>query len=417
MKLVIKCDHEHKMKYLHYLMIFWMCQLLQTNLFFAIGIDNSYIITIVFGLFVAVSYKKRVSLHSKYVLWYVLLICCVLFSITKTSGGLTSGTVLHVLGKILFVYVTITFDTKEFVHRFVKLTYVFSICSLICWGIYVVLGPGVASAICRFLYHNGELYGLFFIGYNFTITGIAELRNTYLFSEPGVYQILINIALYFVLFHEDKIKDKSIKYIIVFIITILTIQSTEGYLIFLIILLAGVLRKNHNKSRALMRIKYAIVMFFAVVLVYLNKFATQTSFIYVNFFAKIMNSSNQLDFSQGTAAARYDSIHKFASFSKSGIDNILFGVGSTGGSAGQYVDINGMLVLIVYFGVIFAVIFYGFNAFQCIKYSKDFFEFVCIVFIVICHGISQPDFMNVLILLIMLYNPLEAFGRYQYKGD
>lgn len=417
MQLIINCDQEHKLKYLHYLMIFWMCQLLKTNLFFTIGIDNSYIITILFGVMVAALYKKRVLFLSKYVLWYILLISCVLFSIVMTGGALTIGTILHVLGKILFVYVTIMFDAKKFAHRFVKLTYVFSISSLVCWGIYIVFGAGAAAAISRLLYHRGNLYGLFFIGYNFTSTGITGGRNAYLFSEPGVYQLLVNTALYFVLFHEDEFKDKSIKYVIVFIITILTIQSTEGYMIFLMILLAGLLRKNPDRSKALMKIKYALIVFVGIAFTYLSKFANQSSFIYVNFFGKIMNSSNQLDFSQGTAAARYNSFQNFFSFFEAGIDKILFGVGSAGGTGGQYVDTNGMLVLVVYFGLIFAVVFYGYNLYQCMKYSKDFFELICIVFIVICHGMSQPDFMNVMIVLVMLFNPLEAFTQYQCEGD
>lgn len=416
--MVIDVSLESRQKYLHYALIFWMIQLIKSNFFAAVGIDRMYILTIVIALFLLIAYRQRVPLYKSHTLWFIALATCGILGMVSTSGALTLGTILNTLGKILFVYVVIVFDSRNFVKRFVHLAYVMSVCSILCWLIYVVLGSSVAQMICNFLYHGGpNQYGLFLIGYDFSQHGIIGLRNTYMYAEPGVHQMIPNTALIFTLFYGDRVSEKRIRYVLAFIINILTIQSTEGYMILISTLLIAVLQSERLQSTGFKNIRYILLTIFAGAYFYVVNFVTEGSFLYRNFYIKIFNESNQIDFTRGTASARTDSLLKVESFFNADISTILFGAGSatSGVSTSSFSGINGIFVLVAYFGMIFAVIFYGYCLYQLIKNRNNILFVFAVIFAIICHGMSQPDFMNVLCVSMLLYGSIYNIEKYNWE--
>lgn len=407
--MVISTNRESRLKYIHYALIFWMIQLIKSNFFAAVGIDAMYILTLLISVAILCLYKPRIRLYKYHTLWFFALVACSLLGMVSTSGGLTLGTVLNTLGKILFVYVVIELDSYNFVNRFVKMAYVMSVCSIICWLIYVILGSGVTGFICRFLYHGGpNQYGLFFIGYDFSQQGIIGLRNTYMYAEPGVHQMIPNTALIFALFYGERVEKNVSKYVIVFIINILTIQSTEGYMILIATLVIAVFQTKRFQTKSFKNIRYVLLSFFAVAYVYVTRFVTEESFFYRNFYIKIFNEANEIDFTRGTASARTDSLQKVISFFNADLSTILFGSGSvsSGATRSAYSGINGLFVLIAYFGIIFGIIFYLFSLYQLVKNRKNILHICAVLFAVICHGMSQPDFMNVLCVSMLLYGSI-----------
>ena len=81
-------------------------------------------------------------------------------------------------------------------------------------------------------------------------------RNFGLFSEPGQFQIFLNIGLFLELFSTKKINPKIL---LVYIITFLTCNSTNGYISALLIILAYLLGKNY-KEKSLSRIKRYVAL-------------------------------------------------------------------------------------------------------------------------------------------------------------
>lgn len=76
--------------------------------------------------------------------------------------------------------------------------------------------------------------------------GGMQYRNYSVFSEPGVFQFYINIALIFELWFIKDYKHKTLR-ITILIITLITTFSTAGILVGFLIILAFVIQKKERK--------------------------------------------------------------------------------------------------------------------------------------------------------------------------
>ncbi|MDU6365061.1 MAG: hypothetical protein E6582_16250 [Clostridium sp.] len=90
---------------------------------------------------------------------------------------------------------------------------------------------------------------------------MGSTRNSGMFWEPGAFQCFINISLIFELFGEKKNKFN----IILFIITIITTQSTTGYIIMAMVLLYSMVTlkiKFKNKTNVILLFLVIIIGLF-----------------------------------------------------------------------------------------------------------------------------------------------------------
>lgn len=134
--------------------------------------------------------------------------------------------------RFLAVYAAVRVDPERFAGRFLKLTCLLASVSLLLFCFVQAAGPERALALFSRLYTLpnrkewlGPGCGLFLVGYNF----MDPARNAYLFGEPGEYQSLISAALYLLTFEENGLPEKKkARYLAVFLVTLLTIQSTVG---------------------------------------------------------------------------------------------------------------------------------------------------------------------------------------------
>lgn len=91
-------------------------------------------------------------------------------------------------------------------------------------------------------------------------------RNIGIFYEPGVYQIVLNAAIYILLYCEECVDiepKKRIRYLVVLIIAVLSTRSTTGYL-GMGILFLGILFKRRNRETQ--RVACMILLVTAVLL-------------------------------------------------------------------------------------------------------------------------------------------------------
>lgn len=96
------------------------------------------------------------------------------------------------------------------------------------------------SIFCLTIFFIGTKYDLYQYAFNykdhsiiwgFNLHAIKQARNSGLFWEPGGYQIFLNLALFFMMDNKEVDLSKKWLQVIVFVISILTTQSTTGYLI------------------------------------------------------------------------------------------------------------------------------------------------------------------------------------------
>lgn len=124
-------------------------------------------------------------------------------------------------------------DYKVFITNYIKIMYVIAIISLVCFFI-AVFEPQLAEKLSSNMGHGMRIYKVSPF-YTWGWDNIF-LRNSGVFWEPGAYQGFLNIAFLMILIYKKYIKNSSLK-LIVFSMTIVTTQSTSGYIIFILIII------------------------------------------------------------------------------------------------------------------------------------------------------------------------------------
>lgn len=227
---------------------------------------------------------------------------------------------LNYLECILITYVTYTIDKNKFCERFVKLCMFFLVFSLFFY-VMGVIAPDVLLQIYNrengVIWANSYGWQYYMRGRFLYVVRISELkRNNSIFTEPGIWQMLLNSALFMLLFMQDEFSNiknkKKILWIVLIVITTLTTVSTTGYIA--LALIVGFYLISNRKMRSfsddkkskksILRIILIIVAIGCAVLTVDAIKNFQESFLYQKVFLKILEST-----SDGTSGhARYSMI-------------------------------------------------------------------------------------------------------------
>ena len=241
-----------------YLMLIWH----DAGIVFLIGRNLSRHLILVVCL-ILMLLKQRC--RSQRMLWFVLAILLDVIFVRCLSGGVGINYVLNAFSGIAIAYTAFKYDKENFVDRFVKTVVFFAATSVICWLI-TNIAPSIFerltvlsySPYSNRIYTTDKAFTLSPVYYHGVLlyvmrTGNELIRNNGIYNEPGLYQMVLNTALFFVLFFPEQLKSrtkKQKKFILILIIAIITCQSTTGYLS-LGALLIGYLvtqRKNEKKD-------------------------------------------------------------------------------------------------------------------------------------------------------------------------
>lgn len=149
------------------------------------------------------------------------------------SGGVGISTWTQFSCRIILTYLAVYVNKQRFLTRFIKIVFVISLISLLFWSGSIV-APTFTKALLPNIYVS-EFYTKIPYYSNILYSWLqdGEMRNCGMFTEPGRYQIVLNSAVYFLLFYRDKIDIKTRKkniIMMILIVTVLTAQSTTGYL-------------------------------------------------------------------------------------------------------------------------------------------------------------------------------------------
>ena len=263
---------------------------------------QSEVVLIVLIFFVIMG-VKRYSLFSFEKIWFPLFLLIAIFFVRMISGGIGIDMWELYASQILIVYMVFQVDFDMALTRYIKFTTVMAVMSLMFWVIAQVNPDILQSMLTLTTDQNASFYGLWI----YTLVPQHIERNTGIFTEPGRYQTVIISAILILAFFSNHLNitpKKQKKVFIVLIITLITIQSTTGYLGFMIILL-GILiqRKKDNASVS----KKALVVLSVLAIGFLAfDYWTNSSdsIIESTFFEKLADTDISDEYSSGGARLR-----------------------------------------------------------------------------------------------------------------
>lgn len=161
------------------------------------------------------------------------------------STGFNFAGFFEILSVVLTVILLYKLDT-DVMTKFIQIVYFFSCISLIC---YIIISSGAGTILTKlFSTYNtgmGTVSGKFLFVYNLNNPD----RNAGIFTEPGIYQAILIMCIYVILFYRERINlsDKKIaRYLIVLLITLITTKTAAGY-IGLTVISVGILLKRKEK--------------------------------------------------------------------------------------------------------------------------------------------------------------------------
>lgn len=171
--------------------------------------------------------------------------------VRSTTNAMGPTELLTWMAMICVTIVAVGFNTAKFLERLVRLVAALASISVCVYAISLVI-PGIWSHITPvsfpLLFGEGywmdsatyittnyyQAHGLFF----YVDRGFDFERNVGIFREPAVYQVLLNSMIFVLLYMCPKaLESNKKKYIVLFVVTLLTTESATGYLLMCILFL------------------------------------------------------------------------------------------------------------------------------------------------------------------------------------
>lgn len=390
---------------LQYFAIYMSLQFLSGRVSLFLGSDLFYGFCLVFSAAYIFIHNRAFREDSKYFLYLLIIMCFALITTVFTGGALSIATTLSLLSRYLMVYVAIVSNREKFIERFLKMCYVLAITSVIIFAFVQIAGQDTAMRLMSPLYEIKNTlswmpssYGLFFIVYNFRNGN----RNSYMFGEPGLYQMVIILALYFTVFKAKHLSDKQkARYVIVFLITMITIQSTTGFMSLIVLILCVIFSNGLKINR---KIKGLIMSLAIAGFVYILFFAGKDSIIYTSFMNKLFDDGGSLNLAVGTGSDRVTSILRFVWLLNNRFMDFMIGIGYDGivNYFGGY-SCSGIVNSFMMFGAINCLVLYGYILTVMVKDNRSLYEVVFLLFMIINNGLSQPDMLAITTVFGFVY--------------
>lgn len=229
--------------------------------------------TLVYGVIIAI-YALLALLSAKYRNVYVLSFCLLLalatIVIRLKTGGVGPLSFLSNAAMLVVTYIAMTIDRRMFLTRFVRIVCFFGIISVLFWAAFCI-NPSLVNAWPATSFWTQNLgtgqwatvlhgKGLWLYSY----LEIHATRNCGFYTEPGVYQIVLNAVLFVLLFWKKKLYfDNEKQYrtaTVIVLLTLITCQSTTGYLSMMVILLCFFFMRGRERGIRTLKQKLAVLV-------------------------------------------------------------------------------------------------------------------------------------------------------------
>lgn len=370
-------------------------------------------VVILFGF--AIIYAGRYRKIS--ILWYpIFLLLDIAIVRFLNGGGIGIDRWLLYASQIVIVYLTFFVDIDFCLDRFVKLVFIMACISIACYAISMV-DPNILrnnlTAVQLGDNSRATYYGTLF--YTFSHSDYL-IRNTGIFQEPGRYQVVLSAALMLLLYFPEQIylsEAKKKLYLFVFCFTIITTQSTTGYINLAFITLGLLfMKRSENKQKT---IRYVVpFLLIGVLLITVNYIQAGDDSLLSKIVFQKLEATDMYD-SASSGGARLRSIQVSIDMILryplgAGIDNInaytestaLFSKNVAGGGLISYMGALGIPAILGFVGWLYT---------QLHKSKVDSMIIVVFILVYVNCGASQSYAFYPALLLI------PCAIRYLYRVD
>lgn len=273
---------------------------------------EDYFIFLIVGACVLFIINRRSQMRYSKDIGFIIMIAIALgITVVASSGGLSVFSVGNFLSRFLLVFTVYYFDKDKFVQRYVDFVLVLACISLIVFTVQCIDFNFVTRILPAYPTKSVTFYGGIFA----SVVEWHKTRNIGLATEPGRHQVYLISALYFLLYKDNYISytpKKNMIARIILIITVITAQSTTGYLALIILLTGYLFKKNvnantENEKNLKNKTKICILILVFIAGAYIVYGGSDT-FIYKYFINKLFNSSGKIDLTVSSGGSRVVSI-------------------------------------------------------------------------------------------------------------
>ncbi|MGQ5427009.1 hypothetical protein ACULPM_08255 [Thermophilibacter sp. ZX-H3] len=374
------------------------------------GSEIYYLLVAIFSVALLLVKKVRES--------YGIIFCGVLLISTlltrALSGGAGIDSWLQLAGCVAITQMAICCNYERFLDRWIRSVVVFALISIVLWAILcafpslvtTLLGPSfLVDTIGTYPWQTYE-YGSGQLFYSWL--DIHSTRNCGLYTEPGKYQVVLNSALFVLLFWRDRLRFRGeLGYklsLFTIVVALVSCQSTTGYIGMAAILVVYVLFFRQKKE--LGNAKYYIIGIILVLMIslladyYLN---ADKSILHQQVISKIFGNTG-FDLSSGTGIYRAEMIELCISTILSnplgvGYDRLFqlaSGFGGGGLVAASLVQFGAVYGIIPWIAALFLIVYPVIKG--CSAPTAVLF-----VFLFVNTTLAQTHFLYTSLLMIPMY--------------
>ena len=308
-----------KSKIQGYLAIYFMLISNQSN--FSEIYMTPYRTVIMAGLLCVFLFTAKKGIKTYCTLFFAFLIMYALL-IRLSVGGIGIRIIAQFLVDILAVWLAVSINKQHFWERYVKTVVFLASISLMLWllsilqiNIWDQITPEINSLMSYRVYSDSIIYQ----EYSFKLHGMflyshrtVDMRNVSIFTEPGIYQMVLNTAIFVLLFLRDKLvsfSDKEVgRALVVLAFALLSTQSTTGYISICFIILFYLLFEKRDTTEQNWKQKILIALFSILLFLMIDYMVRGSeSFIQVSIISKLFSSKNKVSL-DASGMARADLI-------------------------------------------------------------------------------------------------------------
>lgn len=233
------------------------------------------------------------------------LLCILVFFTALVNGEFSLGYVIQAIVLITGYVMATKINLKFFIDKYSQILYYLSGLSLLLFSVFTLW-----SDLVYFFPISVNIEEVEYVNLYIYVHYINMFRNTGIFREPGMYMVYLNIGVLFQYFFYNEINKK---YLLIYVISLLTTLSTGGFIVFSLFSIIYLLKNN--------KVKNAIQFVFFFIILCVGIFTNYE--LFQSTFAKFDSSSNEY----GSTIARISSVTVPSAIF---LDSPFFGAGLSG---------------------------------------------------------------------------------------
>ena len=270
--------------------------------------DAILILIIAFGGLFILSNQKKVGKGN--VLFLIILAALLIVLFVMTGGSMMITSILALLARYIIAFHAFYRDKVHFIERFVKLTFFIATVSIVGFILTQLIPDQLQAILPAHTYYRVSPWSGEKIPCSTYHLLIFQFRNDHdiarnigMFNEPGLYQVILNTALYFLFFKREQCNldaKRRRKVIIMLLVALITCQSVTGYVGFAIIYFGHIFTAKKNY-------RWKVLFICSIAAIGLAFYVMQTgtdSWLYQNVLKKIFDEQGNIDLTRSTGVSR-----------------------------------------------------------------------------------------------------------------